>query len=139
VSQAALLVMAHDATIAQACAAGSLELNPFLPLVAHCLLESLDLLTGAARILCRLCVEGISANEERCQAHVDASTAVVTALVARLGYEAACAIARKASERRGSIRDVVLADGILTEAEFSELTTPEAVFRLGSPDRGGQP
>jgi aspartate ammonia-lyase len=139
VSQAALLVMAHDATIAQACAAGSLELNPFLPLVAHCLLDSLDLLAGAARILCRFCVEGMTADEERCRAHVDASTAVVTALVGRVGYKAACAIARKASERGCSIRDVVLADGILTEAEFAELTTPEAVCRLGSPDGGGRP
>ena len=41
VSQAAMLVMGHDATIATACAAGNLELNPFLPLVAACLLESL--------------------------------------------------------------------------------------------------
>jgi aspartate ammonia-lyase len=138
-SQAALLVMAHDAAIAQACAAGSLELNPFLPLIAHCLLDSLDLLSGAVRILGRYCVDGLAANEERCRAHVNASTAVVTALVARLGYEAACTIANAASERRCSIRDVVLADGILTEAEFVELTTPEAVCRLGSPDRGGRP
>jgi aspartate ammonia-lyase len=138
-SQAALLVMANDAAIAQACAAGNLELNPFLPLIAHCLLESLDLLAGAARILCRFCVEGMTADEARCRAHVDASTAVITALVARVGYETACAVARKASERQSSIRDVVLGEGILTAAEFAELTTSEAVCRLGSPDRGGQP
>jgi aspartate ammonia-lyase len=136
-SQAALLVMAHDVAIAQACAAGSLELNPFLPLIAHCLLESLDLLARAAGILCRFCVEGITADEERCRAHVQASTAVVTALVARVGYEAACAIAGKASARRSTIREVVLADGVLSEREFDELTSPEAVCRLGSPDGGG--
>ena len=138
VSQAALLVMAHDAALAQACAAGSLELNPFLPLVAHCLLDSLDLLAGAARILCHFCVQDMTADEDRCRAHVNASTAVVTALVARLGYETASAIARKASERGCTIRAVVLADGILTEREFDELTTPEAVCRLGSPERGGE-
>jgi aspartate ammonia-lyase len=81
----------------------------------------------------------MTADEERCRAHVHASTAVVTALVARLGYEAACAIAGKASERRCSIRDVVLADGILSAPEFDELTSPEAVCRLGSPDEQGQP
>ena len=43
VSQVAMLVMGHDVTIAMACAAGSLELNPFLPLVAACLLESIEL------------------------------------------------------------------------------------------------
>ncbi len=56
VSQVAMLVMGHDVTIAMACAAGSLELNPFLPLVAACLLESLDLLvaptTSFAAIAC---------------------------------------------------------------------------------------
>jgi aspartate ammonia-lyase len=137
-SQAAMLVMAHDAAIAQACAAGSLELNPFLPLVAHCLLDSLDLLAGAIRILCRFCVQGMTADEERCRAHVNASTAVVTALVAHVGYQAASAIARKASERHVTIREVVLADGILSGQEFDELTTPEAVCRLGSPDRAGE-
>ena len=58
VSQAAMLVMGHDATIAIACASGSLELNPFLPLVADCLLESLDLLARADDILRRHCVDG---------------------------------------------------------------------------------
>jgi len=139
VSQAAMLVTAHDAAITQACAAGSLELNPFLPLVAHCLLDSLDLLARAAGILRRLCVEGVTADEDRCRAHVQASTAVVTALVARVGYEAASNIAHKASERRCSIREVVLAGGILSEREFDELTTPEAVCRLGSPEREGKP
>ena len=138
VSQAIMLVMANDNAIAQACAAGSLELNPFLPLVAHCLLDSLDLLARAAGILCRHCVQGMTADEERCRAQVNASTAVVTALVERVGYQAASAIARKASERRCSIREVVLADGILPEHELDELTTPESVCRLGSPERGGE-
>ena len=138
VSQAVMLVMANDNAIAQACAAGSLELNPFLPLVAHCLLDSLDLLARAAGILCRHCVQGMTADEERCRAQVNASTAVVTALVERVGYQAASAIARKASERRCSIREVVLADGILPEHELDELTTPESVCRLGSPERGGE-
>jgi aspartate ammonia-lyase len=128
------LATAHDSAITQACAAGSLELNPFLPLVAHSLLETLDLLTGATRILRRFCVEGLAADEERCRSHVQASTAVVTALVARIGYQAACAVAGKAGLRRCSIREVVLSDGILTESEFAELTTPEAVCRLGSPE-----
>jgi aspartate ammonia-lyase len=58
VSQVAMLVMGHDATIAFACASGSLELNPFLPLVAACLLESLELLARADDILCRHCMCG---------------------------------------------------------------------------------
>ena len=63
VSQAAMLVMGYDGTIAQAAAAGSLELNPFLPLVAACLLEACCCSQRACRCLRRDCVEGIEADE----------------------------------------------------------------------------
>jgi len=138
VSQAAMMVMAHDMAIGQACAAGSLELNPFLPLVAHGLLESLELLAGAARILNHQCVQGLAADEKRCQAHVRASTAVATALVVRIGYKAACSAAAKAKAIGCPIRDVIIAEGLLSEQEFAELTSPEAVCRLGSPEKGGR-
>ena len=135
VTQAAMLVMSHDVAIAAACAAGTLELNPFLPLVAHCLLESIDLLARGADILRRHCVEGIEADETRCRAHVAASTATVTALLPALGYERASALARRAAETKRSIRDAALEDGFLTPEEFDELVSPEAVCRLGSPPR----
>ena len=133
VSQAAMLVMSHDVAIAAACAAGNLELNPFLPLVAHCLLESLNLLARGCDVLRRHCVEGLEANEERCRAHVDASTATVTALVPALGYERACTLARVARDSGRPVRAAAIEDGFLTPQQFEELTTPEAVCRLGMP------
>ena len=133
VSQAAMLVMGYDAVTAQACAAGSLELNPFLPLVATCLLESGDLLARAADILRRLCVEGIEADEARCRQHVEGSTAVATALLPVLGYEAACRLVQRAKQTGRTVRQVALADGHLTAEQFDELVSPEAVCRLGTP------
>lgn len=133
VSQAAMLVMGHDATIGMACAAGSLELNAFLPLVAHCLLESLDLLARADELLRRHCVEGLEADQARCRRHVENSTATVTALVSALGYERAGALAALAQEQGRSLRDTVIAAGWLTGAEFDALVSPEAVCRLGAP------
>lgn len=133
VSQAAMLVMGHDAVIGQACAAGNLELNAFLPLIADCLLTSLDLLTNACGML-RRCVDGIEADEARCAAHVNASTASVTALVPALGYEKACAIAQRAAATKRTIRQAVIEDGVLTAEQFDALVTPEAVCRLGSAD-----
>jgi aspartate ammonia-lyase len=62
---------------------GSLELNAFLPLIADCLLENLDVLARADDVLARLCVDGIEADEARCRAHVENSTAAATALVPR--------------------------------------------------------
>jgi len=134
VTQAALMVIGHDAALTAACAAGSLELNAFLPLVAHCLLESIDLLTQADFILARHCVAGITANAQRCQWHVRSSTALVTALVPAVGYQSACDIAATAKATGRSIQNVVVADGVLSAREFEELITPEAVCRLGTPD-----
>jgi aspartate ammonia-lyase len=139
VSQVALLVMGYDTTIAAACALGSLELNPFLPLVATCLLDSLTCLAHACETLRRNCVEGIEADEERCAAHVHASSAAATALVPEIGYEAACAVVAKAAKRGATIRDVVVADGLLTAEQYEELLTPEAVCRLGHPQPLGRP
>jgi aspartate ammonia-lyase len=87
VTQAAMLVMGYDSVIAIACASGNLELNPFLPLVALCLLDGIDLLANACEILRRNCVEGIMAEESRCRAFVEGSTAIVTALAPVIGYD----------------------------------------------------
>jgi aspartate ammonia-lyase len=132
-SQAAMMVMGYDAIIAMACASGNLELNPFLPLVAACLLDSFDLLSRACALLRQHCVEGIRADEERCRAHVVSSTAIVTALVPAIGYERACEIAKKARDAGKSIRELILAEGHLTEEALEALIAPEAVSRLGMP------
>jgi aspartate ammonia-lyase len=133
VSQAAMLVMGYDAVIAQACAAGSLELNPFLPLVAACLLESCDLLARAADTFRCQCVEGIEADEARCRRHVEGSTAAATALLPALGYDCACRVAEEAKRTGRTIREVVLTGGLLAAGEFDALVSPEAVCRLGMP------
>jgi aspartate ammonia-lyase len=136
VSQAAIAVMAHDQAVATASGLGNLELNAFLPLVADCLLGSLDLLTNACDVFRRLCVEGIEADEERCRQLVESATATVTALVGRIGYEQAQTVASKAAAENKTVRQVVLEMGLLSAEQFDELLTPEAVMRLGAPEDG---
>ncbi len=131
VTQAALLSIGHDQTLTVAVAMGSLELNPFLPLVAHCLLESVDLLTGACEALSSRCVDGIEADEERCRRQVENSTASATALVAILGYQRANELVAAARLEGRGFKDVAVASGWLTAEQFDEATSPEAVCRLG--------
>jgi aspartate ammonia-lyase len=138
VSQVAMLVMGYDQTIALAAASGNLELNPFLPLIVHCLLESCSFLDRSCDILRRLCVEGIKANEERCRQHVESSTATVTALVPLIGYEAASRLVKLAGDGRRSIKEAAISEGMLTPQEFGQLVSPEAVCRLGSPSFRGE-
>ena len=132
VSQVAMLVMGHDTAIAMAAAAGNLELNPFLPLISACLLESIDLLARADDILCRHCVQGLQADEARCRRQVENSTAAATALLPALGYDRLCETVRLARDTGRTIREVVLDHQWLTAAEFDASISPEAVCRLGS-------
>jgi aspartate ammonia-lyase len=136
VAQAAMAAIGHDAAITQACAAGSLELNPFLPLVADSLLHMLDTLDRAADLLARLCVDGIGANEAECRRQVENATAAVTALAGRIGYERAGEIAREGRRTGRGVKDVARERAGVTPEEFDRLVSPEAVLRLGEPPAG---
>lgn len=132
VSQAAMKVMGNDSVIAHACSMGVLELNPFLPLVADALLQSLDLLVGACRIFRSECVQGIEADEQACRARVDSATATATALIPALGYSTVQEIVGKARETGRTIKEIAIGEGYLAAEDYDMLLTPEAVRRLGS-------
>lgn len=132
VTQAALKVIGHHSVIAQACGMGSLELNPFLPLVADCLLDSLQLLDRSCTLLAERCVRGIEANKERCRKTINGATATITALIDTIGYETAEAVLRQSKETSQSLRDVVISKGYMTGDAFDEMISANAVTRLGS-------
>jgi aspartate ammonia-lyase len=131
VTQAAILAIGRDQALTTAAAMGSLELNPFLPLVAHCLLENFDLLARACDIFRHHCVAGMEADEARCRRHVENATASVTALLPLIGYERASALAELARERGRGLKDIAVSEGFVTAGQFDACTTPEAVCRLG--------
>jgi aspartate ammonia-lyase len=131
VTQAAMQVIANDQAITLAVSSGSLELNPFLPLVADALLGSLELLAASCRILARACVFGIEANVEQCNAHVHDGTAALTALVERIGHAASNDLSRAVAAGQGSLRDLAVGRGLLTVEEYNHLTSPGRVNQLG--------
>jgi len=132
VTQAAILAIAHDHALSFAVSQGSLELNPFMPLVAHSLLESLDLLARACLLLRTHCVDGLQADEARCRAHVENGTAAATALLPLLGYEAVCGLVQRTHSAGTNLKVQGIREGLFTEIQFRESTSPEAVGRLGS-------
>lgn len=131
-TQAAMLTMGHDLVIAQAASSGNLELNPFMPLIAHSLLESIGLLIHAVVMLKIQCISGLKANEEQCRKNVLNSTALITAIIPVVGYEKASGIVKKAKELQLSIGEAIMHSGIINEQEMNELISPESVCRLGS-------
>ncbi len=132
VAQVAIRVMGNDQIISHACSAGNLELNQFMPLIADTLLENLTLMNNVCSIFNEHCVTGISANEKVCQENVLNSTAVITALIPKIGYINASEIIKTAQTENISVRDAILKSNIISESEFEELITPEAVCKLGN-------
>ena len=130
VSQVAMLAMGNDMALTLACSSGNLELNPFLPLVAHTLLENIELLANADAILCRHCVSGIEVDEARCALQVENATATATALLPAIGHEQAARIAQQSAQTGRSVRELALEAGVAA-TEFEQLTSGAAVCRLG--------
>ena len=131
VIQSAMSVIGNDQVITQAVMNGNLELNPFMPLIAHCLLDSLQLLSEAASLLSGKCVTGLTANTNKCRAQVLNSTAVITALLPALGYEKCAAVVQQSKKENKSIREIILEQKLMDQEAFETMISPEAVNKLG--------
>ncbi|MFW5756460.1 MAG: aspartate ammonia-lyase, partial [Tangfeifania sp.] len=132
VAQAALTVFGNDQVITQACSAGNLELNQFMPIIAHALLENLSLLNNACNIFNKNCISGITANPDVCKKNVENSTATLTALVPKIGYSMAAKIAEITKKENISVKEAAIKYGIISNEEFESLISPEVVNKLGS-------
>ena len=130
-AQSAMVVLGNDVVIAQAAAGGNLELNQFMPLIVYSLLESIDLLTNATKMLRVHCIQDLKANEEQCRKNVLNSTALITAIIPAIGYEKASEILKNAKDQKILVRQAIINSGVINEQVLSELISPEAVCRLG--------
>ena len=99
--------------------------------MAHSLLESIELLTNATKMLRVHCIQDLEANEEQCRKNVMNSTALITAIIPVIGYEKASEIVKKAKDGQITIRQAIINSGLINEQVLNELISPEAVCRLG--------
>ncbi len=129
VNQVCYQVIGTDVAVTMACEAGQLQLNVFEPLVAYNLFNSINMMKNAFETLAYTCVDGITANEERCKSLVLNSIGLVTALNPYLGYENSTIVAKEALETGGSVYDIVLAKGLLGKEELDEIIKPENMIQ----------
>ena len=113
-------VIGNDATIVYGGASGNFELNVMLPVIGRNILESIRLLANASRTLADRCIDGITANVDRCLELAESSPSIVTPLNRHIGYENAAAVAKKSVKERKTIREVVIEDGYVERGEISE-------------------
>jgi fumarate hydratase class II len=112
-------VIGNDAAITWGGANGNFELNVMMPLMAHNLLESIDLLAAAASVMREKMVEGIEANADRAQWLLEQNVIIITALVPVIGYDKSAEVAKKAFTEGRGVREVALELGVLPEAELN--------------------
>jgi len=117
---------------------GQLELNATIPLIAYALHEAIRCLANAARVFATACVAGAEADAARCRELVDRSLMLVTALVPRLGYDRAAAVAKEALVSGRTLREVVLARQLLDPEELDRALDPAAMLEppAGPPGPG---
>ena len=115
VSQVVAQVIGNDAAVAFGGAAGNLELNVMLPVIARNLLESIRLLAAVSRVFADKCIAGIEADVERCRTYALSSPSIGTALNPYIGYEEAAKVIKASVAEGKDLRTVVLERGLLSE------------------------
>ena len=125
VNEVAFVVAGGDVTLTMAAEAGQLQLNAFEPVMAHVLFENLKWMTAAIATLRENCVIGITANKERLAKQVGSFVGVITALIPHIGYGPASKLAKEALATNANIADLVVASGLLTREQVTEILSPE--------------
>ncbi|MGH7546619.1 MAG: aspartate ammonia-lyase [Gemmatimonadales bacterium] len=125
--------LGNDATVAAAAEAGQLELNVMMPVIAHNLLFTMQILTSASRVFAERCVEGIDANRAQCEHWLERSPALVTALAPKIGYAEAAKLAKEAVARNMTVRQLVMEKGLLKGKDLEDVLNLMAMTELGVP------
>ncbi len=136
VNQIAFKVIGNDLTVSLGVEAGQLELNVMEPIMVQSLFESVEMLKNGMYTLMHRCVDGITANEQRCRDTVMNSIGLVTALNPVLGYETSTQLAKEALQHDKSVYELVLDKGLLSKGELEEILTPENMIRPKKSVRG---
>jgi fumarate hydratase, class II len=133
VNQVCLQVFGNDTTVSMAAEHGQLQLNVMMPVLAHNLFVSLQLLTNAMRALDERCVRGIEANRAMCAYWLERSAALATALAPRIGYARAAELSKQSVQDGVLIRELVAREGLLSPAEAERVLDLRRMTEIGVP------
>jgi len=117
-------VIGNDGAITFSGTFGNFELNVMLPVIAHNLLESIELLASASRVFANRAVKPLEADEEKCGGMIEQSLAMCTSLAPVIGYDNAAAIAKQAYAEGRTVREVALEKSGLDADQLNELLDP---------------
>ncbi|NOY53007.1 MAG: aspartate ammonia-lyase [Deltaproteobacteria bacterium] len=124
-------VIGHDHVVTMAAQAGQMELNVMMPVMIHNLLSSMEILKNYLPLFTEKCVEGITANPERCRAYFEGSVGLATILNTHIGYLAAAELAKESEKTGVSVRELILKKNLLSAEELDRILDPDRITGQG--------
>jgi fumarate hydratase class II len=124
-------VFGNQTTITVAGSQGHFELNVYKPVLAYCMINSIQLLADVVRSFTAHCVDGIRADEKRIRDLMQRSLMLVTALAPKIGYDNAAKVAKAAHANGTTLKEEALRLGFVTAPEFDRLVRPDRMTRPG--------
>ncbi|MDP1866641.1 class II fumarate hydratase [Bradyrhizobium sp.] len=124
-------VFGNQTAITVAGSQGHFELNVYKPVMAHCMMHSIELLADVTRSFTKNCVDGIRADEERIRDLMERSLMLVTALAPKIGYDNAAKVAKQAHARGTTLREEAVGLGLVSAEEFDRLVQPDKMTHPG--------
>ncbi|MGL5547070.1 MAG: aspartate ammonia-lyase [Tannerellaceae bacterium] len=128
-NQIAFKVIGNDLTVTFAAEAGQLELNVMEPIIVYSMFESIHMMINGMNTLRTRCIDGITANEDRCRDLVYHSIGLVTALNPYLGYETSTRLAKKALETGKGVYELVIEENLMSKEELDDVLKPENMIK----------
>ena len=128
VTMVCVKVIGNHNGITMAGSHGHFELNVFKPLIAHNILQSIDLLADSSKNFSLYCIKGLKADKEKIKNYLDESLMLVTALAPRIGYDNAAKIAKKALKNKTTLKTEALKSGLINEKEYNKIVIPKKMI-----------
>ena len=131
VTMVCVKVIGNHNGITMAGSNGHFELNVFKPLIAHNILQSIDLISDSSKNFAKYCVRGIKADKNKIKYFLDNSLMLVTALAPHIGYDNAASIAKRALRNNTNLEDEAIKSGLISKKDYRKIISPKKMI---SPD-----
>ena len=128
-NQVCYKVIGNDVAVGLGSENAQLELNVMEPVMVYTVFESINLMTNGINTLKEKCIEGITANKEKCEQFVKGSIGIVTALNPFIGYKHSTALEKEAMTTGKGIYDLVLEKKVLTKNDLDTILKPENMIK----------
>jgi len=129
VTMVCVKVIGNHNGITMAGSHGHFELNVFKPLIAHNILQSIDLLSDSSKNFAIYCIKGIKADKKKIKNYLDNSLMMVTALAPYIGYDNASMIAKSALKNNTKLKHEALKSGLISEKDYDKIVNPAKMIK----------